>query len=220
MKNFTFKLLQQLNKKKADKGFTLIELLVVIIIIGILSAIALPAFLNQANKARQSEAKQFMASFNNAQKAFITERQNYAPDVSLLALGLDTATANYSYGTSDGAGGVTAGEVNIQTTADDLTFATISAVKVQSTAAFRQYQAITGQQEVLIATDPREVEATSVSVVCEELTPNSGVNPEDGAVADLTYASYGSAAASTLAAVEDVRGEVGCTTDAIATSDK
>jgi type II secretory pathway pseudopilin PulG len=32
--------------------------LVVIIIIGILSAIALPAFLNQANKAKQSEAKQ------------------------------------------------------------------------------------------------------------------------------------------------------------------
>ncbi|WP_121970942.1 type IV pilin-like G/H family protein [Leptolyngbya sp. BC1307] len=86
-------------KKKGNGGFTLIELLVVIIIIGILSAIALPSFLNQANKAKQSEAKTYVGSMNRAQQAYYLENDEFAgaDNFGELGLGIASETSNYEY---------------------------------------------------------------------------------------------------------------------------
>ena len=95
-------LLKHLIGKKEEGGFTLIELLVVIIIIGILAAIALPSFLNQANKAKQSEAKTYVGSMNRAQQAYYLENSTFAlnPNFAQLGLGIQTNTTNYTYSIS------------------------------------------------------------------------------------------------------------------------
>ncbi|MEL0592432.1 MAG: type IV pilin-like G/H family protein [Planktothrix rubescens PR222] len=113
---FKAKFLQYVSNRKKEEGFTLIELLVVIIIIGILAAIALPSFLSQASKAKQSEGKQYLASINKGQQAYYVENTAFGTSIGALQIGIKTATNNYTYGVSPTAvGGTTSGAVPLAT---------------------------------------------------------------------------------------------------------
>ena len=87
------RLIQRMKRKQTRRpnAFTLVELLVVVAIVGILSAVALPNFLSQTDKAKATEAKTNIAStLKQAHAKFLED--GAAPESTI-------ANMNSNYGT-------------------------------------------------------------------------------------------------------------------------
>lgn len=74
---------------KYGRGFTLLELLMVVIIIAILATIALPGFINTAERSRMTEAVQMLSALRSAEHR--AKAQSKTNDYAAAIATLDTA---------------------------------------------------------------------------------------------------------------------------------
>jgi len=81
-----------------QKGFTLIEVMIVVAIVGILAAVAYPAYQQSLVKGKRAQGRTALAELLQQQERFMTQRNCYLPFTTVAATGAATATASTECG--------------------------------------------------------------------------------------------------------------------------
>src|SRR5690349_13963671 len=69
------------DRRCVDGGFTLIELVIAVVIVGVLAAIALPAYTQQILRANRAQAKQFIEDIANREEQYLLDQRSYTATI-------------------------------------------------------------------------------------------------------------------------------------------
>jgi type IV pilus assembly protein PilA len=96
-----------MNMKKMQKGFTLIELMIVVAIIGILAAIAIPAYQNYTVRAQVTEGLNLADGWKTAVAEYYAQMGAFPTLAQLQAAGLTASTGKYVTSVTSASGNIT-----------------------------------------------------------------------------------------------------------------
>jgi type IV pilus assembly protein PilA len=118
----------------------------------------LPFFLarNSSRKAKESEARTYIGSMTRAQQAFYLEKQQFAPDILTLAVGIPSETENYIYSVNP-----------------------IDRIRTQNTAIPTREDYLRTYIGGVFVTKPQgSIEATTLAVLCGSNKPTRNLPPQ------------------------------------------
>jgi len=93
-------------RQEIQKGFTLIELMIVVAIIGILAAIAIPAYQNYTIRAQVTEGLTLAGGWKVAVGEFYAQRGTFPTTAQMTAAGQIASTGKYVTSVTSNAGAI------------------------------------------------------------------------------------------------------------------